>query len=91
MVVSLYVVIVYDVGIERVDKVRKFLKKYLNWVQNSVLEGELTKAELLKVKRGIKDIVDEDLDSILIFSTKSEYFLKKEIIGVEKGLTWKII
>lgn len=87
----MYVVIVYDVGVERVDKVRKFLKKYLNWVQNSVLEGELTKAELLKVKHGIKELIDKDLDSILIYSTKAEYFLKKEIIGVEKGETSEII
>lgn len=87
----MYVVIVYDVGCERVNDLRKFLKKYLNWVQNSVLEGELTKAELLEVKKGIKEIIDLDLDSILIYSTKSQYFLNKELIGVEKGLTGEII
>jgi CRISPR-associated protein Cas2 len=42
----MYVIVVYDVGIERLNKVRIFLKQYLNWVQNSVLEGELTKAEI---------------------------------------------
>lgn len=46
----MYVVIVYDVGVDRVNKVRTFLRQYMNWVQNSVFEGELTKAELLKVK-----------------------------------------
>ena len=52
MVVILYVIIVYDVGVERVNKVRIYLKQYLNWVQNSVLEGELTEPEYMKVMNG---------------------------------------
>ncbi|WGI17905.1 CRISPR-associated endonuclease Cas2 [Methanonatronarchaeum sp. AMET-Sl] len=54
MVVKIYVIIVYDVNVKRVDKVRKYLKKHLNWVQNSVLEGKVTKAELRKIKKEIK-------------------------------------
>ena len=34
----MYVVIAYDVNVERVNKVKKFLRKYLNWVQNSLFE-----------------------------------------------------
>lgn len=33
---------VYDVNEKRVNKVLKIGRKYLNWVQNSVLEGEIT-------------------------------------------------
>ena len=50
----MYVIIVYDVNVERVSKVCNFLRQYLNWIQNSVFEGEITKAELLKIKKWIE-------------------------------------
>ena len=93
MVVStmVYAIITYDVDVSRVNKVKKFLRLYLQWVQNSVLEGELTKAELLEVKVGIKDMVEEDVDSIFIYTTKDKKYLNKEIIGIEKAPTEQII
>ncbi|MDK2781745.1 MAG: CRISPR-associated protein Cas2 [Archaeoglobi archaeon] len=42
MVVRLYVIIAYDVNVQRVNRVKKFLRMYLNWVQNSVFEGTRT-------------------------------------------------
>ena len=86
-----YAVITYDVDVSRVNKVKKFLRLYLQWIQNSVLEGELTKAELLEVKVGIRDIIEEDVDSIFIFTTKDKKYLNKEIIGIEKAPTDQII
>lgn len=86
-----YAIITYDVDVSRVNKVKKFLRLYLQWVQNSVLEGELTKAELLEVKVGIKDMVEEDVDSIFIYTTKDKKYLNKEIIGIEKAPTEQII
>ncbi len=46
----MYVLIVYDISVERVTKVHKCLKRYLNWRQNSVFEGELTEAQIEAVK-----------------------------------------
>lgn len=37
----MYVIIVYDIEEDRVDRVNKILKRFLNWRQNSVFEGEL--------------------------------------------------
>ena len=34
----MFVILVYDVGEKRVAKVLKICRKYLTWVQNSVLE-----------------------------------------------------
>lgn len=34
----MFIILVYDVGEKRVAKVFKTCRKYLNWVQNSVLE-----------------------------------------------------
>ncbi len=42
----MYVIIVYDAGVKHLNKVRIFLKQYLDWVQNSVFEGELTNFHL---------------------------------------------
>ena len=46
----MYVLIVYDVSVERVSKVHKLLKRYLNWRQNSVFEGEVTNSQIEAVK-----------------------------------------
>lgn len=87
----MYVVIVYDVNVARVNKVRKFLKTYLEWVQNSVLEGNLTKAELRKVKSKLKDMTKPSEDHVLIYAVSSEKYLKRDEIGEAKGDTDTII
>ncbi|MDR0912021.1 MAG: CRISPR-associated endonuclease Cas2 [Methanobrevibacter sp.] len=80
----MYCIIVYDCGIERVNKVHKYLKTTMFWIQNSVFEGELSKSQLRKVKSDLKDIMDEEIDSIIIFQFP-EKFLKKDILGQEKN------
>lgn len=80
----MYVVIVYDVGVERVNKVHKYLRTVLFWVQNSVFEGELSKSQLKKVKSDLNEIMESDIDSLIFFQFP-EKFLKKEILGVEKN------
>lgn len=77
----MYVIIVYDVGVERLNKVRIFLKQYLNWVQNSVLEGELTKAEYVKVYSYLKEIVDEENDSIFFYRIRDQKYLGFDELG----------
>ncbi len=66
----MYVIIVYDVSVERINKIRKFLKQYLIWRQNSVFEGEITKSQLEKIKIYIKKII-KDNDNILIYTVPS--------------------
>jgi CRISPR-associated protein Cas2 len=80
----MYVIVVYDIGVERVNRVRGFLRQYLDWIQNSVFEGELTKATLREVEKGLKEITDPALDSIIIFVLKDEKFLEKRFIGEPK-------
>ena len=41
----MYVIIVYDIKVERVNKVKSFLRQYLFWIQNSVFEGESSESE----------------------------------------------
>jgi CRISPR-associated protein Cas2 len=87
----MYVVVVYDVAVERVNKLCQFLRKYLNWIQNSVFEGELTESQLEKIKIEIKRIADLNKDSIIIYQFPNEKILKKIHIGIKKSETSPII
>jgi CRISPR-associated protein Cas2 len=83
-VVVMYVIAVYDVGEKRVGKMLKLLRKYLNWIQNSVFEGEISEVKLLELKQKASIIMDEETDSLIIFKTRQEKWLNKEIVGKER-------
>lgn len=87
----MYVVIVYDVGVDRVNKVRSFLREYMNWVQNSVFEGELTKAEFVKIKSRLKELIEERSDHIIFYSSRDRKYLGIEDLGTPKADTSNII
>lgn len=59
----MFVILVYDVGEKRVAKALKTARKYLYWVQNSVLEGEISEANLRRLKDELKKLSDENVDS----------------------------
>lgn len=42
----MYVILVYDFGERRVGKMLKLCRRYLNWIQNSVFEGEISEVRL---------------------------------------------
>ncbi len=82
----MYVILVYDIGEKRVGKMLKLCRKYLNWIQNSVFEGEITEVKLKELTLNAKLIMKEE-DSLIIFSSRSEQFLDKQIIGKERSST----
>ncbi len=75
----------YDVGQKRVGKMLKLCRKYLNWIQNSVFEGEISEVKLIELKSLASGIMDEKTDSLIIFKTRNEKWLDKEIVGKERG------
>lgn len=79
----MYVILVYDMGEKRVVKMLKLCRKYLNWIQNSVFEGEISELKLKELKQKAKEIMEEEYDSLIIFSSRNSRWLEKEIIGVE--------
>jgi len=81
----MYVILVYDVKVERVAKVLKVARKYLTWVQNSVLEGELTWAQYERLKRELKEVMDTSEDSILFYRLRSTKWMEREQLGITKG------
>lgn len=83
----MYVILVYDLDAKRTGKMLKLCRKYLNWIQNSVFEGEITESKLKELLTSAKKIMDPDTDSIIVFKSRDQYWLDKEIIGQERGPT----
>jgi CRISPR-associated protein Cas2 len=83
-VVVMYVIAMYDVGEKRVGKMLKLCRQYLNWIQNSVFEGEISEVKLLELKQFAMKIMDEENDSLIFFKTRQEKWLDKEIVGKER-------
>lgn len=81
----MYILLVYDVGVARVAKVHKFLKRHLHWVQNSVFEGELTAVQLEKVKAGLRRLLEEETDSVLVYTAREARWLQREQWGQARG------
>lgn len=81
----MYIIAVYDVGDKRVVKMLKLCRQYLNWIQNSVFEGELTEVQLKELKYKAKEIMKEEEDSFIIFSSREKKWMEKQIIGKEKN------
>jgi len=77
----MFVVIVYDVPSKKDPKVLKILRRYCFRIQNSVFEGELTTAQLKKLKQELTDLQLQEEDcSILIYSTLTSKSIKKEAV-----------
>lgn len=83
----MYVILVYDFGEKRVGKMLKLCRKYLNWVQNSVFEGEITEVRLKELQANAEKFMHKDEDSIILFKSASLVMMSKEIIGKEISST----
>jgi CRISPR-associated protein Cas2 len=87
----MYVILVYDIGEKRVAKMLKLCRQYLNWIQNSVFEGEITEVKLSEMLIKASKIIDEEYDSIIIFKSRQQQWLDKQIVGRERSTLGNII
>lgn len=78
-------ILVYDCGEKRVGKMLKLCRKYLNWIQNSVFEGEMTEVKLKELKQLALKIMDKEEDSLIVFTSRQHVWLEKEVIGKERS------
>ncbi len=76
----MYVILVYDMGEKRVGKMLKLCRKYLNWIQNSVFEGEISEVKLKELTISAKSIMDISEDSMIIFSNHTGCYMEKKIV-----------
>jgi len=93
---DMYVILVYDIksdeGGQRVlSKTFKTCKKYLSHIQNSVFEGELSNSQIIKLQYELNDIIRRDKDSIILFKSRSDKWLEKEMWGIDIDKTSNFI
>lgn len=79
----MYAIIMYDVKAEKTQKICSYLRKWLEWKQNSVFEGQLTKSEMSEIKKWINEFIDDKNEQILIYTTLDESQIEKTVIGEE--------
>jgi CRISPR-associated protein Cas2 len=79
-----FVLLVYDIGVDRVQKVLKTARKYLMHIQNSVLEGELTPAQYARLKFELEHLIEPQEDHIRFYVTRTRDNLEIENIGEPK-------
>ena len=70
-----------EAGKNRVAKVFKVCKKYLNHHQKSVFRGEITPSNLLKLRKELLEVIDQDVDAITIVKLPSASSFEEEQIG----------
>ncbi len=69
----------------------KLCRRYLNWIQNSVFEGELSEVKLKELLFEAGEIMEKEKDSIIVFKSRQEKWLEKQVVGREKNELDKII
>lgn len=79
----MYLILVYDMNEERVTKAMKICRQYLNHIQNSVFEGEITSAKYKELTSKLNKVLKKDEDSIIIYELWEKNF-KRRILGIEK-------
>lgn len=65
----MYVILVYDFGERRVGKMLKLCRRYLNWIQNSVFEGEISEVRLKELLMLCDAFMKKEEDSIINVSS----------------------
>lgn len=88
----MYVILVYDIcgednGQKVLNKTFKTCKKYMSHIQNSVFEGELTEAQIMKLRRELDVIIRKEIDSVILFQSRNERWLEKSMWGMQQDLT----
>ena len=81
----MYCIVTYDIGTERIDAVRITIKQYLNWIQNSVFEGDISVSNLAELKSRISGLIRDGEDSVLVFTVNNPAWIKKEVVGIDKN------
>jgi len=81
----MYVILVYDMKQQRVNRMLKLCRCYLHWIQNSVFEGEISEVKLAELLAKARGMMDEDEDSIIIFKSRTQQWLEKQVVGRERS------
>lgn len=82
-----YVFLFYDIKENRVNKVFKKCKKYLNHWQKSVFRGEITPSNIIKLENELKKIINKEEDFISIIKIVNAKQIGETNLGnIEKNI-----
>jgi len=81
----MFIILYYDVNEKRCTRMLKTCRKYLEWVQNSVFEGEISESSYERMTYELKKIMDEeDGDSLVIYKFRQMKYYERKVYGVDK-------
>lgn len=94
----MHVVLVYDIdmsdeaeGQRRLNNIRKVCRKYLNHVQYSVFEGNLSEGKLAKLEQEITLVIDKSRDSVIIYTIPDGVNIQRKILTNSRDPSSNII
>ena len=92
----MYVILVYDIkmddeGSKIWRNTFKICKRYLIHIQNSVFEGDLTKVQITSLQMELKKYIRKDKDSVILFKSRDEKWLEREMWGIQEDLTSRFL
>lgn len=67
--VTVFVIVVYDVPAHRTERYKRMLRKRLEHVQDSVFCGDITEGLLVEICADIEGLLEPD-DSVLVFQAE---------------------
>ena len=81
----MFVILIYDIEQKRCTKALKICRKYLQWVQNSVFEGEIGEADLEALIHELNTIIKKDKnDSVVIYTFRTKKYMERLVFGMDK-------
>lgn len=77
-----YAFVFYDINEKRVNRVFKICKKYFKHHQKSVFRGNITPANLIKLRAELKKEINQNEDFVTIIKLINEGSFDEETLGV---------
>ena len=82
---GMFIILYYDVNKKRCGKMLKTCRKYIQWVQNSVFEGEISEAKYEGLVSELKRIIKKDEgDSVICYKFRTEKYTERLVYGNDK-------
>lgn len=75
------VIAVYDMDAKRGREVRKICSRYLNPVQRSVFEGELTERQYKELRDALRKYIREE-DQLVFYIVRDPKWLRRDYLGI---------
>ena len=80
----MYVVAVYDISLD--EKGSRNWRKIFG-ICKRYLQGELSEVDIQRLKYEVSKYIRDDLDSFIIFKSRNEKWMEKEMLGLQEDKT----